>query len=147
MRLDAHAQASYATRRCKRVGDLLHGRSNALRVWCNDLARRPLALLLQIYLSIWRKFAEIPHNDFEAYLSSPTRKRGSRRAILVHFGKINVVADEIYEGTEIGRLARALLQPTERVLEQMNERQRFHLSHALRHRLKAIVAVTDLRSE
>jgi hypothetical protein len=95
---------------------------------------------------LWRKLAEIPSDDFEAYLSSPTRKRGSRRAILVHFGKINVVADDIYEETEIGRLARALLEPTERVLEEMNERQRFHLIRAMRYQLKAIAALVDLHS-
>jgi hypothetical protein len=55
-------------------------------------------------------------------------------------------AHHIFKDSDIGRLARKLLEPTERVLQEMNGRQRGCLVRDLRARLANIAILADLRS-
>lgn len=96
-----------------------------------------------------RRMAEIPDDQFEAYLSGRSQdgKRITRRGILVHFGKINVRTADVFEGTPIGDLAEALLRGAEAVFSELNKRERYALLHALRFRLRCIASAADLERE
>jgi hypothetical protein len=88
----------------------------------------------------WSRMGEIPAADFDAFLArrDAEGKRITRRSILVHFGKINVRSEDIFEGTPTGELAEFLLRPVERVFEELEKPQRRALLHALRFRLRCI---------
>jgi hypothetical protein len=93
----------------------------------------------------WRLLSDIPNDQLEAYLKrrEAEGKRLSRRGILVHFGKINVRAADIYEGTPFGDLAERLLKPIERTFAALDKSQRYALLHALRFRLRCIAGAAD----
>jgi hypothetical protein len=97
----------------------------------------------------WRRMAEIPEDQFEAYLSGRSQdgKRITRRGILVHFGKINVRTADVFEGTPIGDLAEVLLRGAEAVFSELNKRERYALLYALRFRLRCIASAADLERE
>ncbi|MFZ0662424.1 MAG: hypothetical protein WAM66_07015 [Acidobacteriaceae bacterium] len=96
--------------------------------------------------------SKIPQADFDAFIDAQKRagRKLSQRAILVHFNLINVRSADVFEGTEIGELAEALLRPVERFFEEQRKitRQgRYAVLHALRYRLRAIVDKAALDSE
>jgi hypothetical protein len=55
-------------------------------------------------------------------------------------------ARHIFKDSDIGTLAKKLLEPTERVLKEMNDRQRGYLVRDLRARLGRIATLSELRS-
>jgi hypothetical protein len=55
-------------------------------------------------------------------------------------------AHHIFKDSELRRVAKKLLEPTERVLSEMNDRQRGCLVRDLRARLGSIAILADLRS-
>jgi hypothetical protein len=97
----------------------------------------------------WRRMAEIPEDQFEAYLSGRRQdgKGITRRGILVQFGKINIRTADVFEGTPIGDLAEALLRGAEAVFSELNKRERYALLHALRFRLRCIAGAADLERD
>jgi hypothetical protein len=66
----------------------------------------------------------------------------STAALESDLSKLDRMVFELYKEA----VARALLEPTERVLREMNQRQRFHFIRALRYRLRSIAALNELRS-
>jgi hypothetical protein len=97
----------------------------------------------------WRRMAEIPEDQFDAYLRE-RREKGKHitvRGILAHFGKINVRTADVFEGTPIGDLAEALLRRVEAVFSELNKRERYALLHALRFRLRCIARAVDLERD
>ena len=100
----------------------------------------------------WKRMSKIPQADFDAFFDAQRRAGGklSHRAILVYFHLINVRSADVFEGTEIGELAEALLRPVERFFEEQREitRQgRYAVLHALRYRLRAIADKAALDGE
>jgi hypothetical protein len=89
---------------------------------------------------VWlmRHLAEIPEAEFEAYMAEPHPP--SHRAILVHFGKINVPDENVFDGTPLGELAQKLLAPCERLLDSgaLSERERRIIKRAVLARLQQI---------
>ena len=63
-----------------------------------------------------------------------------------HLHGLRQRAHHIFKDSEIGTLARKLLEPTERMLKDMNDRQRGYLVRDLRARLGRIATLADLRS-
>jgi hypothetical protein len=90
---------------------------------------------------VWRmrRLAEIPKEDFDAFLDSP-RKRSSFRSTFVRFNKINVPSENDFDGTPLGELASSLMAPCERLLDSgaLNARERRLVKRAVLARLKQI---------
>lgn len=66
-----------------------------------------------------RRLAEITDADLQTFLawSLAQGKHATYRAILVHFGKMNVPTENDFEGTPLGELVCSLLAPCERLLD------------------------------
>jgi hypothetical protein len=64
----------------------------------------------------------------------------------IHAHGLRQRAHHIFKDSDIGRLAKKLLEPTERVLKEMKDRQRGYLVRDLRARLGSIATLADLRS-
>jgi hypothetical protein len=64
----------------------------------------------------------------------------------IHAHGLRQRAHHTYKDSDLGRLANKLLEPTERVLMEMNDRQRGHLVRDLRARLGSIATLAELRS-
>jgi hypothetical protein len=64
----------------------------------------------------------------------------------IHTYGLRQRAHHIFKDSDIVRLAKKLLEPAERVLKEMNGRQRGHLVRDLRARLGSIATVAELRS-
>jgi hypothetical protein len=92
----------------------------------------------------WRilKMGGIPEAEKKAFMEQRKAegKPLSQRAILVHFGEINVISDDIYDGTTTGDLAKMMLEAAniECILPELTERQRRFLFRALHARLRQI---------
>lgn len=99
---------------------------------------------------LFRKLAEIPEEPFEAFSkvqSQRGRGRVSRRAILVHFGKINVIGDDVFDETDIGHLADCMLRWAGPALESLTARQLGYLARSLSHKLRSMATLKDLHDD
>jgi len=97
---------------------------------------------MQVYY--WRLLAKIPYFEqvsMEVIAERSRQGRGaSRRAYLVRAGLVKNVSDEnVFEGTELGELARELLKPARRILADLPERQARWLLRALRVELRRLL--------
>lgn len=100
---------------------------------------------------IARKLAEIPTADLEAYLAqngAEVGKRLSQRAILTHFGKINVITGDIFDDTDIGRRADEILEIVNAIgdgfLDSLSPRQLKWLGRSLNHKLRNMAVLREL---
>jgi hypothetical protein len=98
-----------------------------------------------------RLMAEVPDSEFEAFLRqhpaecNASGRTCSRRRVLVHFKKINVITDDIFDDTDIGRLADAILKQAGSVLKVLNDRQLRYLARSLRFKLLSMAAIRDMQ--
>jgi hypothetical protein len=97
---------------------------------------------------VWRmrRLAKIPDADFRTFLAWSLAKgeHATYRAILVHFGKINVPTESDFDGTPLGELACSLLAPCERLLDTLSERERRILKRVLQAHFQQILRKRSL---
>jgi hypothetical protein len=78
---------------------------------------------------------ELSEKETWEWIAAETNAYGLRQGAL-----------HIFKDSDIGRLAKKLLEPAERVLKEMNDRQRAYLVRDLRARLGSIATLEGLRS-
>jgi hypothetical protein len=78
---------------------------------------------------------ELSEKETWEWIAAENRAQGLRQGV-----------HHLFKDSDIGGLARKLLEPTEQVLKEMNDRQRGYLVRDLRARLGSIAALADLRS-
>jgi hypothetical protein len=77
---------------------------------------------------------ELSEKETWEWIAAETNAHGLRQGAL-----------HIFKDSDIGGLAKKLLEPAERVLKGMNDRQRGYLVRDLRARLRSIATLADLR--
>jgi hypothetical protein len=78
---------------------------------------------------------ELSEKETWEWIAAETNAYGLRQGAL-----------HIFKDSDIAGLAKKLLEPAERVLKEMNDRQRGYLVRDLRARLGSIATLADLRS-
>jgi hypothetical protein len=91
---------------------------------------------------VWkmRRMAEIPEDVVSQFCAAREAKDQivTTRGLLVAGGKVNVIDENVFDGTGIGQLAVRVLEPVEKIFSQMNKVQSRWFLLALRFRLKQI---------